>query len=134
MTSFILINTTMYLYETSTLFYNSRDLTELPHLAGTPADYKQAKELEDFWKSVGMDETFITPYDVLLSYPNVTDDAMMNRIEVLNETDGIVYQSPLHEKILHPSENKSNVVPPFNAFSKPGDINTVKGNIRKKVY
>ena len=72
-----------------------------------------------------MDETFITPYDVLLSYPNVTDDAMMNRIEVLNETDGTVYQSPLREEFLTPKENKSNVVPPFNAFSKPGDISTV---------
>ncbi|XP_033735883.1 N-acetylated-alpha-linked acidic dipeptidase 2-like [Pecten maximus] len=99
-----------------------RDLSEFPHLAGTDADYRQAKELQDFWKQEGLDEAFLTPYDVLLSYPNVTDDDMMNRIELLNDTDGIVYQSPLREKILYPTENKSDVVPSFNAYSAPGDI------------
>ncbi|OWF52174.1 putative N-acetylated-alpha-linked acidic dipeptidase [Mizuhopecten yessoensis] len=99
-----------------------QDLSELPHLAGTDADYHQAKELHDFWKQEGLDEVYITPYDVLLSYPNVTDDDMMNRIELINATGGVVYQSPLREAILHPSENKSGVVPPFNAYSPPGDI------------
>ncbi|XP_060067563.1 putative N-acetylated-alpha-linked acidic dipeptidase [Ylistrum balloti] len=99
-----------------------RDLSELPHLAGTKADYRQAKDLHDFWRQEGLDEVYITPYDVLLSYPNVTDDDMMNRIELINATGGIVYQSPLREAILHPSENKSGVVPPFNAYSLPGDI------------
>ncbi|XP_021351946.1 glutamate carboxypeptidase 2-like [Mizuhopecten yessoensis] len=99
-----------------------RTLSEFPHLAGTDADYRQAKELHDFWKHEGLDEAYLTPYDVLLSYPNVTDDDMMNRIELLDDTDGIVYQSPLREAILHPTENKSDVVPPFNAYSAPGDV------------
>ncbi|XP_033733442.1 N-acetylated-alpha-linked acidic dipeptidase 2-like [Pecten maximus] len=99
-----------------------RDLSELPHLAGTDADFRQANELRDFWRQEGMDEVYVTPYDVLLSYPNVTDDDMMNRIELLNATGGIVYQSPLREAILHQSDNKSGVVPPFNAYSAPGDV------------
>lgn len=99
-----------------------RDLSELPHLAGTEADFSQAKQLHDFWKQEGLDEVYVTPYDVLLSYPNVTDDEMMNRIELINSTGGVVYQSPLREAILDPSENKSGVVPPFNAYSLPGDI------------
>lgn len=99
-----------------------RDLSEFPHLAGTDADYKQAKEIHDFWKNEGLDEAFITPYDVLLSYPNTTDPNVMNRIFVYNENDDIEWESALYEPILHPSENKSNVVPPFNAFSAPGNI------------
>ncbi|XP_056023072.1 N-acetylated-alpha-linked acidic dipeptidase 2-like [Ostrea edulis] len=101
-----------------------RELSELPHLAGTSADYEQAKGLHDFWKSVGLDEVFITPYEVLLSYPDTNDETKMNRIFVYNSTDHVVWQSALYEPILDPSENKSNVVPPFNAYSAPGDINS----------
>lgn len=103
-----------------------RNLSEFPHLAGTDADYKQAKEIHDFWKNEGLDEAFITPYDVLLSYPNTTDPNVMNRIFVYNENDDIEWESALYEPILHPSENKSNVVPPFNAFSAPGNITSVR--------
>ncbi|XP_061183780.1 N-acetylated-alpha-linked acidic dipeptidase 2-like [Saccostrea echinata] len=103
-----------------------RELSEYPHLAGTDADYKQAKELHDFWKSVGLDEAFITPYDVLLSYPETEDESKMNRIFVYNSTNQIVWESALYEPILDPSENKSNVVPPFNAYSAPGDISSME--------
>ncbi|CAG2195791.1 NAALAD [Mytilus edulis] len=101
-----------------------KGLSENPHLAGTPADLKQAKELETFWKDNGMDEVFITPYDVLLSYPNTTDESIMNQIQILNGLGDIQYASPLYEDILDPSENKSNVVPPFNAYSAPGIVNS----------
>lgn len=72
-----------------------------------------------------MDEVFITPYDVLLSYPNTTDESIMNQIQILNGLGDIQYASPLYEDILDPSENKSNVVPPFNAYSAPGIVNSV---------
>nr|XP_034326256.1 N-acetylated-alpha-linked acidic dipeptidase 2 [Crassostrea gigas] len=101
-----------------------RELTEYPHLAGTDADYKQAKDLQEFWRSVGLDETFITPYDVLLSYPETKDESKMNRIFVYDSAGQVVWKSALYEPILDPSENKSNVVPPFNAYSAPGDINS----------
>ncbi|XP_063430342.1 putative N-acetylated-alpha-linked acidic dipeptidase [Mytilus trossulus] len=101
-----------------------KGLSENPHLAGTPADLKQAKELEQFWKDNGMDEVFITPYEVLLSYPNTTDESIMNQIQILNGSGDIQYASPLYEDILDPSENKSNVVPPFNAYSAPGIVNS----------
>ena len=49
----------------------------------------------------------------------------MNRLFVYDENNNTVWQSALREPILHPSENKSNVVPPFNAYSAPGDITSV---------
>jgi hypothetical protein len=90
------------------VFY--RELSENPHLAGTPADWEQADELRQFWKDNGLDEVFISEYEVLLSYPNTTDEENMNQIQILNATGGIIYASPLYEEILHPSENKSNVI------------------------
>ncbi|XP_076097524.1 N-acetylated-alpha-linked acidic dipeptidase 2-like isoform X2 [Mytilus galloprovincialis] len=100
-----------------------RDLTEYPHLAGTPADWEQADKLRKFWTDNGLDEVFISEYDVLLSYPNTTDEDNMNQIQIVdNSTGNIIYKSPLYEDILDESENKSNVVPPFNAYSKPGTV------------
>ena len=101
-------------------------MSENPHLAGTNADLQQAKELEQFWKDVGLDETFITPYDVLLSYPETTDKDNMNQIQILNCAGGVEYASPLYEDILDPSENKSDVVPPFNAYSAKGVVTSVR--------
>lgn len=100
-------------------------MSENPHLAGTDADYKQAKELQEFWRSAGLDEAFITPYDILLSYPETQNESMMNQIFVYNSADQEVWKSALYEPILDPSENKSNVVPPFNAYSAPGDVSSV---------
>ncbi|KAL3873958.1 hypothetical protein ACJMK2_037033 [Sinanodonta woodiana] len=96
-----------------------RNLTEEPHLAGTPADEKQAKELRDFWLSVGLDHVTITPYRVLLSYPEERDP---NVVELLSSNGTVLYTSPLTEKIINPEENKTRVVPPFNAYSAPGDV------------
>ncbi|XP_071164480.1 N-acetylated-alpha-linked acidic dipeptidase 2-like [Mytilus edulis] len=100
-----------------------RELSEYPHLAGTPADWEQADKLRKFWTDNGLDEVFISEYDVLLSYPNTTDEDNMNQIQIVdNSTGNIIYKSPLYEDILDESENKSNVVPPFNAYSKPGTV------------
>ncbi|KAL3873956.1 hypothetical protein ACJMK2_037032 [Sinanodonta woodiana] len=96
-----------------------RNLTEEPHLAGTPADEKQAKELRDFWQSVGLDHVTITPYRVLLSYPEEGDP---NVVELLSSNGTVLYSSPLTEKIINPEENKTGVVPPFNAYSAPGNV------------
>lgn len=101
-------------------------MSENPHLAGTDADYKQAKELQEFWTSAGLDEAFITPYDILLSYPETQNESMMNQIFVYNSSDQEVWKSALYEPILDPSENKSNVVPPFNAYSASGDVSSVR--------
>ena len=116
-------NISLYYY----LSCYSRDLTEYPHLAGTPADWEQADKLRKFWTDNGLDEVFISEYDVLLSYPNTTDEDNMNQIQIVdNSTGNIIYKSPLYEDILDESENKSNVVPPFNAYSKSGTVESVR--------
>lgn len=115
----------LLIFRNEQLTYFHRELSENPHLAGTDADFKQAEELKNFWKSVGLDEVHIQPYDVLLSYPNTTDEDNMNQIQIISSNGSVIYASPLYEKILHPSENKTGVVPPFNAYSSPGVVNSV---------
>ena len=70
----------------------------------------------------------MTPYNVLLSYPNISD---LNFVELLDENGTSQYKSDLREPILTEEENKTGVVPPFNAYSAPGDI---KVRIRTKFH
>jgi hypothetical protein len=96
-----------------------RKLTEKPHLAGTNESHELARELRDHWEAVGLDHVTMTPYKVLLSYPDPDDP---NFVELLNENNETQYRSNTTEKILTPEEDKPGVVPPFNAYSAPGDI------------
>lgn len=96
-----------------------RTLAEFPHIAGTEANHALARMLKGFWEKAGLDSVTLTPYNVLLSYPNMSD---LNFVELLDGNNRTVYKSNLTEAILTPEENKTNVVPPFNAFSYPGDI------------
>ena len=43
-------------------------------------------------------------------------------MELLDENGTSQYKSELREPVLTPEENKTGVVPPFNAYSAPGDI------------
>lgn len=98
---------------------NLRMLTEKPHLAGTDENYLLASRLKDHWEKVGIDHVTLTPYKVLLSYPNMND---LNYVELIDENNATIYKSNLTEPVLTPEENKTDVVPPFNAYSAPGDI------------
>lgn len=96
-----------------------RKLTEKPHLAGTNESHELARELRDHWEAVGLDHVTMTPYKVLLSYPDPDDP---NFVELLDENNVTQYRSNTTEKILTPEEDKPGVVPPFNAYSASGDI------------
>ena len=93
-----------------------RDLTEHPHLAGTPADKQQADDLAKFWEDNGL-QSVVVPYDVLLSYP---DPDNPNRIELQDGSGNVLYTTQLVEKIVRPEQDHPDVVPPFNAYSAPG--------------
>lgn len=97
---------------------NLRMLSNKPHLGGTEPNHELARIIKERWEKVGIHVTQ-TPYHVLLSYPDMSD---LNYVELLNEKNGSVYKSDLREPILTPEENKTGIVPPFNAYSAPGDI------------
>ncbi|XP_052275937.1 N-acetylated-alpha-linked acidic dipeptidase 2-like isoform X2 [Dreissena polymorpha] len=96
---------------------NLKILTEKPHLAGDN-NTDLGRMLQTRWLQDGLDHVTMTPYHVLLSYPNMSD---LNYVELL-DGNTTVYKSNLTEPILTPEEDKPGVVPPFNAYSAPGDI------------
>ncbi|XP_053398140.1 N-acetylated-alpha-linked acidic dipeptidase 2-like [Mercenaria mercenaria] len=104
---------------TNNIRENLRMLTALPHLAGTEQNHKLAREIKQHWENAGLDHVTMTPYRVLLSYPNMSD---LNYVELLDERNQTKYKSDLREPVLTPEENVTGVVPPFNAYSAPGDI------------
>jgi len=68
----------------------------------------------------GLDDAYVVPYEVLLSYPNWD---VPNKIYVLNnETNEVEYstsgrQTPLYS----PEENSTLAAPNFNAYSGTGN-------------
>ena len=96
-----------------------RKLTEKPHLAGTEEETELAQYLSKVWTDQGLDHVTLTPYRVMLSYPNESDP---NFVELLDANGTMKYRSYEREPILTPEENKTGVVPPFNAYSAKGDI------------
>ncbi|XP_060586029.1 N-acetylated-alpha-linked acidic dipeptidase 2-like [Ruditapes philippinarum] len=104
---------------TENIRQNLRMLTDKPHLAGTEQNHELARKLKEHWDNVGLDQATLTPYNVMLSYPNMSD---LNYVEILDENNQTIYKSNLREPTLTPEENKTGIVPPFNAYSAPGDI------------
>ena len=76
-------------------------------------------ELHRIWTEQGVDHVTKVTYDVLLSYPNQTD---LSRIYLLGPNDTVIYATQEVEKVLSPDQNRSDVVPPFNAYAKSGDV------------
>ncbi|XP_060559269.1 N-acetylated-alpha-linked acidic dipeptidase 2-like [Ruditapes philippinarum] len=101
---------------------NLRMLTEKPHLGGTEENHELGRKLKKFWEDNGFDHVTMAPYEVLLSYPNMSN---LNFVELL-DGEKTVYKSNLTEPILTPEEDKPDVVPPFNAYSPAGDV---KGDV-----
>ena len=95
----------------------------MPHIAGSERNHELSINLTDFWKRHGLDQVALTPYDVLLSYPNMSN---LNYVALLDENGTEVYKSYLTEPVLTPEENKTGVVPPFLAYSAAGDVTVSK--------
>lgn len=98
---------------------NLRNFTLNPHLGGTPAEEALADQLHQMWTAQGLDHVTKVTYEVLLSYPNATDPC---RIYILDSSDTVIYETQEVEKILSPDQNRSDVVPPFNAYAQAGDV------------
>ncbi|XP_039258717.2 putative N-acetylated-alpha-linked acidic dipeptidase [Styela clava] len=97
---------------------NLRFLTKRPHIAGREVEENDlVKYVSDSFKKSGL-EVEIHPYKVLLSYPNKTDS---NYVAIMTKTGNEVFKSQPKEKILDESQNSSDVVNPFNAYSPAGD-------------
>ena len=100
-----------------------RNLSSVPHLAGTAQDLEQAEWLRnDFLKS-GLDEAVIVPYTVLLSYP---DMEMPNHVFLIDNNGVANFTTDGRQKrLFSPEENSEAAAPNFNAYSATGIFDSV---------
>ncbi len=90
----------------------------MPHLAGTAQDLEQAEWMRQKFLDFGLDDAYLVPYDVLLSYPNWT---VPNKIYVLDESGGVRYNTSGRQPPLNSTEESSPLAAPnFNAYSGTG--------------
>ena len=88
-------------------------------MGGTPGEDMLANELMETWRSQGLDHVTSVTYDVLLSYPNTSDP---NMIYLVDESGGVQHATQREEAIVRDDQNHTDVIPPFNAYSPPGDV------------
>ena len=69
------------------------------------------------WKEYGIDVIWKN-YNIMLSRPK----DMKAGAAALYNGSTLIYKSAPQEKFLVPSENNSNVVPPFNAYAPSGSV------------
>lgn len=99
------------------VFRSFRYFTKAPHPSGSPLSNKQAEHIKKKWEESGLDKVELKKYDVLLSYPERPG------IASIKSADGsTLFTAQRKEKVLEPSENNSDVLPPFNAYSSSGNI------------
>jgi len=98
-----------------------RELTRKPHIAGRDQDENVLVNLiEKRWKASGFNSVRIYSYDVLLSYPKQNDSNYIAIVDPITKAESEISQRK--EKIIDPEQNDPNVVDPFNAYAKAGDI------------
>ncbi|HEY6337985.1 MAG TPA: M28 family metallopeptidase [Candidatus Sulfotelmatobacter sp.] len=92
-----------------------RTLTQVPHMAGTPADKATADYVAEKFREAGL-ETEIVEYKVWINYPQ--------EISVdVTAPAGVEMHGPTREHVDGDAyENDPNVVMPFNGMSPSGDV------------
>ena len=78
-----------------------------------------ANELRDIWLDQGLDHVTQVQYDVLLSYPNMSD---LSVIELLDHDGNVTFATQKVEEVIDSADNNSDIIPPFNAYSATGDV------------
>ncbi|XP_033739730.1 putative N-acetylated-alpha-linked acidic dipeptidase isoform X2 [Pecten maximus] len=95
---------------------NLRRYTSRPRMSGTAGGDEIIDIIANEWRSSGLDMVRVTPYDVLMSYPNRTNP---NTVQLISQ-DNVVFQAATFEAPLDAEGNNTEVVPPFNAFAVAG--------------
>lgn len=94
-----------------------RKLTRLPHLAGTEQNERYAEQIRKDWLQFGLDSVEMVPYDVLLSYPNISQP---NYISIVDHAGNEIFNTSFAEPVPEGYEHVSDIVPPYSAFSAKG--------------
>ena len=87
-----------------------------PHVASSSRNTELAHFLKDQWTGYGFDAKLIR-YNVLLSFP---EKGKINGATLQDGNGTVRYQTAKQEKVLEPSEDSPDALPPFSAYSPTG--------------
>lgn len=90
-----------------------------PHIAGTEGDEKLATFIRDEWRSQGMDEVLLSPYNVLLSY---ADPNKPNTVDLVDRNGDVMYRSTLPSLPLYANWTGFSYPYPYFAYSPNGTV------------
>ncbi|KAK3585561.1 hypothetical protein CHS0354_022971 [Potamilus streckersoni] len=96
---------------------NLKNYTSKQRLAGTQNVKDMVKYIAQQWRDNGLDKVEVTPYEVLMSYPNITNP---NRVEIVIANGGPIFTSAFVEKALDDDGNQSDIIPPYNSWAPAG--------------
>ena len=91
-------------------------MTLKPHIASSSRNTELAHILKDQWTGYGFDAKLIK-YNVLLSFP---EKGKINGATLQDGNGTVRYQTAKQEKVLEPSEDSPDALPPFSAYSPTG--------------
>ncbi|KAL3881664.1 hypothetical protein ACJMK2_028074, partial [Sinanodonta woodiana] len=98
---------------------NLKNYTSKQRLAGTENVKAMVKHIAQQWRDHGLDKVEITPYEVLMSYPNITNP---NRVEIVMDDGVPVFTSAFVEKALDEDGKQSDIIPPYNSWAPAGMV------------
>lgn len=95
---------------------NLRNLTLKPHHASSDRNKELAQIIKQEWTSYGFNVKLVR-YNVLLSFP---EKGKINGATLQDANGTVQFLTAKNEKVLEPSEESPDALPPFSAFSPTG--------------
>ena len=97
-------------------------MTLKPHEASSARNNELARFIKDQWTDFGFDAKLIR-YNVLLSFP---EKGKMNGASLHDGNGTVRFRTAKTEKVLEPSEESTDALPPFSGYSPTGKFKVMK--------
>ena len=97
-------------------------MTLKPHHASSARNTELAHFIRDQLRDFGFDAKLIR-YNVLLSFP---EKGKINGASLQDGSGTVRFQTPKQEKVLEPSEQSPDALPPFSGYSPTGKFKVTK--------
>ena len=99
-------------------------MTLKPHLASSARNTDLAHFIRDQWRDFGFDAKLIR-YNVLLSFP---EKGKINGASLQDGSGTVRFRTAKQEKVLEPSEESPDALPPFSGYSPTGKFKVTKSS------
>ena len=97
-------------------------MTLKPHHASSARNTELAHFIRDQWRDFGFDAKLIR-YNVLLSFP---EKGKINGASLQDGSGTVRFQTAKQEKVVEPSEESPDALPPFSGYSPTGKFKVTK--------